>query len=160
MVPWADEPWNEIVPNLWQGGHYFTGRGDLGEKAVIHSGFDLVVSLYQPVIGWFGPPQGVEHTVFRIPDGHLTPNEQAEVQELGLAVAVAVEAGRKVLVRCQAGYNRSGLVAAWALVALGHSPEEAVALIRVRRSRWALFNQAFLAYLGAKPDYAAVEVAR
>jgi protein-tyrosine phosphatase len=51
------------------------------------------------------------------------------------------------LVRCQAGLNRSALVAALALVHAGQSPQEAVDAIRAGRSLNCLFNRDFVQYL-------------
>ncbi|MEZ0091777.1 hypothetical protein [Streptacidiphilus sp. EB129] len=45
--------------------------------------------------------------------------------------------------RCASGYNRSGLVVAQTLIELGQDPATAIALIRQRRSPWALNNQTF-----------------
>lgn len=44
--------------------------------------------------------------------------------------AAAVHAGRRVLVRCRHGYNRSGLVIAHALVLLGHQPDAVIGVNR------------------------------
>ena len=54
-------------------------------------------------------------------------------------------AGREgVLVRCQAGLNRSGLVTALVLLLAGWEPGDAVRHIRARRSPHALFNRHFV----------------
>ena len=66
---------------------------------------------------------------------------------LAQAAGEALDEGRKVLVRCYHGYNRSGLVVAHALVRRGHATEEAIRLIRSRRSPWALHNELFVDYL-------------
>ena len=55
--------------------------------------------------------------------------------------------GRRVLVRCSGGLNRSGLVSALALTHLGRSADEAVALVRAARGPWALTNPGFVAHL-------------
>ncbi|GAA2478416.1 hypothetical protein GCM10010276_13560 [Streptomyces longisporus] len=68
---------------------------------------------------------------------------------LAQAAGEALDEGRKVLVRCYHGYNRSGLVVAHALVHRGHVTEEAIRLIRSRRSPWALHNELFVDYLRA-----------
>ena len=68
---------------------------------------------------------------------------------LARAANEALDAGRQVLVRCYHGYNRSGLVVAHALVQRGGTPDEAIRLIRARRSAWALHNELFVAYLRA-----------
>lgn len=56
--------------------------------------------------------------------------------------------------RCHSGYNRSGRVVAQALVELGHGTEEAVRLVRERRSPWALNNPVFVDYLNTGLDVA------
>ncbi|WP_051779493.1 protein-tyrosine phosphatase family protein [Streptomyces sp. NRRL S-241] len=61
--------------------------------------------------------------------------------------ARAVQDGRTVLVRCNAGYNRSGLVIAQTLIELGHDSTTAIDLVRQRRSPSALNNRLFEEYL-------------
>lgn len=51
------------------------------------------------------------------------------------------------LVHCQAGLNRSGLVAATALIRGGMVPVDAIALLRAKRSPAVLCNKAFVAWL-------------
>ena len=55
--------------------------------------------------------------------------------------------GAEVLIRCQAGMNRSGLVTALVLVMAGLTPAQAVALIRRQRGSARLFNQHFVTWL-------------
>lgn len=49
----------------------------------------------------------------------------------------------KVLVHCQAGLNRSGLLTARVLTLMGHSGPEAISILRERRSPLVLCNEAF-----------------
>ncbi|MFF0739628.1 protein phosphatase [Streptomyces sp. NPDC004111] len=140
-------PWDEIVPGLWMGGHYWDGPAGEALPAVVHDEFDLVVSLFTRP--GHGPSPDVEHLVGEIPDDPLNAEQLATVQELAEAVARAVRAGRVTLVRCSAGYNRSGLVVAQALVELGHVPAEAIGLVRRKRSAQALNNATFEGYLTA-----------
>ncbi|MER5916892.1 protein phosphatase [Streptomyces sp. NPDC001982] len=146
-VPVPDSPWNEIVPGLWMGGHEFRGRSGQVEFAVVRDEFDLV----QTLIGLpgHGPDPGVEHHVWPIPDGPLDGTQLAGVIRLARAAAEALDGGREVLVRCYHGYNRSGLVVAHALVHQGSTADEAIRLIRARRSPWALHNELFVDYLRA-----------
>jgi len=51
------------------------------------------------------------------------------------------------LVHCQAGLNRSGLVVALALIRSGRTPDEAIALLREKRSPAVLCNPAFERWL-------------
>ncbi|MBO4256804.1 protein-tyrosine phosphatase family protein [Streptomyces sp. NPDC002144] len=146
-VPAPDAPWSEIVPGLWMGGHEFRGHAGQLEFAVVRDQFDLVQTLLR--LPGHGPDPGVEHHVWPIPDGPLDGTQLAGVIRLALAASEALDAGRKVLVRCYHGYNRSGLVVAHALVRRGHSAEQAIRLIRSRRSPWALHNDLFVDYLRA-----------
>jgi hypothetical protein len=113
-APDANSSWDEIVPLLWMGGHY-----------------------YQDSLG------------VRQPDSPLTTEQLEVVCEMAELAARSVTDGRRVLVRCHSGYNRSGLVIAQALIHLGHSADDAVFLIRYRRSKWALNNPLFVSYLDA-----------
>ncbi|MGW0409840.1 protein-tyrosine phosphatase family protein [Streptomyces collinus] len=146
-VPAPDSPWNEIEPGLWMGGHEFRGRSGGLEFAVVRDQFDVVLSLLR--LPGHGPGSGTEHHVWPIPDGPLDGTQLAGVMRLARAAQEALDAGRSVLVRCHHGYNRSGLVVAHTLVRRGLTAEEAITLIRVRRSPWALHNELFVEYLTA-----------
>lgn len=152
-VPWPTNAWDEIIPNLYQGGALLHPPTDEFPKGFVRvdDQFDLVISLYKE---WgSGPADGVEEHHLRIPDGELSEGQIREVRKLSQVVRRAVEGGRKTLVRCQAGYNRSGLVVALALVDMGYTPEDAIALIREKRSPYALFNGYFIEIIkGARDD--------
>lgn len=147
-VPVPDRPWSEIVPGLWMGGHVYRGPGGEPALAVVRDEFDLVQTLTRARPG-HGPGPGVLHQVWPIPDGPLDGTQLAGVIRLAQTAADEVDAGRAVLVRCHSGDNRSGLVVAHALVRRGHSAEDAIRLIRSRRSPWALHNELFVEYLRA-----------
>ncbi|GAB2726151.1 protein-tyrosine phosphatase family protein [Streptomyces bullii] len=146
-VPAPDSPWSEIVPGLWMGGHQFQGETGRLELAVVRDEFDLVQTLLR--LPGHGPGPGVEHHVWPIPDGPLDGTQLAGVIRLAEAACEALEEGRRVLVRCYHGYNRSGLVVAHALMRQGGSADAAIRLIRARRSPWALHNALFVEYLRA-----------
>ncbi|GLW66115.1 protein phosphatase [Actinomadura rubrobrunea] len=151
-APEADAPWNEIVPGLWMGGHrYRVGGGGLA-PAVVGDQFDIVISLHRE--DGYGPAPWVEHHLFELPDGPLRPEQLEAVCLLADRAAWAVRSGRRVLVRCRAGYNRSGLVVAQTLVTLGFTADDAVFLIRRHRSPWALNNRLFVEYLTTGLDVA------
>jgi protein-tyrosine phosphatase len=57
------------------------------------------------------------------------------------------QSGEQVLIRCQAGLNRSGLVTALALMHAGYEPGDAIRQIRQQRSQMALFNDHFVTWL-------------
>ena len=135
------------MPGLWMGGHEFTGSSGQLEFAVVRDEFDVVLTLLR--LPGHGPDPGVEHHVWAIPDGPLDGTQLAGVIRLAQAACDALDAGRRVLVRCYHGYNRSGLVVAHALIRRGRSPDEAIRLVRARRSPWALHNELFVEYLQA-----------
>lgn len=145
-MPLCREPWNEVTPGLWQGGHDVLSQS-LG-ACVVADQFDLVVSLVSRQ--GYGPAEGVEHIVARMADA--VPDAGASLVLAGLAdtVADAVRSGRTVLVRCSGGLNRSGVVVASALIRLGRTPDEALAEVRAARGPWALTNPGFVGYLRRK----------
>lgn len=146
LLPWPTTQWDEIIPNLYQGG---TDRMHMGEvvDVVVKDEFGAVFSFFWGNPKKYGPDPGVPQVHYQIPDGELSDVELAQIKSLAKAVALSVHNGVKTLVRCQAGYNRSGLVTALALVEMGYSAHDAVELIRAKRSPNALFRLAFLRYI-------------
>lgn len=74
------------------------------------------------------------------------------VLEVAAFVAALVKSGRRVLVHCTEGLNRSGVVAARALMMMGLTAGEAIDLVRRQRGPSvdgfpALGNQAFVDWL-------------
>jgi len=69
------------------------------------------------------------------------------VRAAARTVAERVEAGKRVLVHCWAGLNRSGVVSARALMFMGVPVTEAIARVRSARGAWALSNSAFVEWL-------------
>lgn len=122
---------DEIVHNLWQGSFPGTGR------AVASSGFSLLVlcavELQEPAESF----PGVE--VVYAPnydDGeHVLDRDRLRTAvDAARRVEEAVKRGRKCLVTCRAGMNRSGLVTALALHFL-YGWDGDTCIRRVRRYR-------------------------
>lgn len=113
----------------------------------VRNEFDVVFSFYWRDEDGNGPNATVPHHHRSIPDGELDVSDLNAVKNFAIAVAAHVEAGRRVLVRCHAGYNRSGLVVALALLELGYIADDAIALIREKRSPFALHNHHFVRYI-------------
>jgi hypothetical protein len=130
---------------LFMGGHFY--RDSVGQRlpAIVRDEFGVVISLYRR--DGHGPNGTVGHHCCEIPDGPLSSAQLIEVCELAETAMEEVQDGRKVLVRCHSGYNRSGLVVAQALVQRGYSVDDAIFLVRYRRSKWALNNPLFVDYL-------------
>jgi protein-tyrosine phosphatase len=116
---------------LWQGGCI--------NGVVLDSDFDQVVSLYP----WEKfkldvHTERVEITAYDSPSQDPTVFVSAAKM-----VSDLVLQGKKVLVHCQAGLNRSGVVCALALINLGYGPQEAIDLMREKRSPMVLCNESF-----------------
>lgn len=152
--PYSRAPWDEIIPGLFMGGHFYRApSGDI-VPAVAGDEFDLVVSLYRR--DGHGPAAGITHHVREVPDAALTGPQLDDVCELAEIAAAAVRDKRKVLVRCHSGFNRSGLVVVQALGHLGYGVDNAIFLVRYRRSKWALNNDLFVDYLTTGLDVASL----
>jgi hypothetical protein len=149
-VPFCTERWSEIIPNLFVGGHDYDHGGGWIRDVVVHSEFDVVISLYERQ--GCGPAPDVDHYYLRIPDGGLTHVDLGKVRELAEVGAGALREGKRTLVRCQAGLNRSALLAAFILLRRGVPADDAIELIRRRRGSWALHNQAFLEYIAEEAE--------
>lgn len=81
----------------------------------------------------------------------VPPADANNVKIVGAMLAREVLAGRRVLITCAMGANRSGLVTGMTLRSLGHKGPDAVSLIRERRilggGQKALFNPVFASFV-------------
>jgi protein-tyrosine phosphatase len=127
------------------GGHEYLAGDGVWTAAIVTDQFDAVYSLHYRE--GYGPASGVDHHVLEVPDDVLTARQILAVEEFAASAASDYGHGRRVLVRCRAGMNRSGLVVAEVLIRSGFAPEDAIATIRRRRSPSALNNESFVAYL-------------
>lgn len=154
------ELWTQVAPGLFVGGTHDNDTIDVPRAAARGRGlnvledaeigpeqFDAVVTMY----AWARPVDwGVEELRWGIMDGH----QALPLEEMQETVAWAHRrwaAGKRVLIRCQAGLNRSSLIAALVLVRDGMTPPEAIDKIRRTRSPQALFNTAFTRFIIATP---------
>lgn len=126
---------SHVRGNLWMGGHPWPGV----------RGFRAVLNLYP--WGPAYPSDGVEVRPVRMYDAAETPDPG----QVGALVDWVVErmAEGPVLVHCQAGLNRSGLIAAMVLVREGMASRDAIALLREKRSPAVLCNATFAAWVEA-----------
>lgn len=129
------DPWSEIIPGLWMGGDE---RSPVGE-------FDHVVSLCP----WGeectpGPPGQTE---WFIADAEVPDDADERVWEIAREVSDRLERGQDILVRCQMGINRSGLIVAATLMTRGWDADDAITRIRERRDPMALSNTFFTHWL-------------
>lgn len=132
----VERPWDEIVVGLWQG----------SSMAPIPAGrFDRVLTLDGEVAVKLPPPAGTVQEVWAIDDGPMPDPDRT----LGWTrhVAHLQREHHRVLVRCAAGQNRSGLIVVGALVELGWDPWTAIRHVRDRRGPFALSNPHFVDWL-------------
>jgi len=122
-----------ILPkHLYQGPRYCLEWAD---------SYDLVVSAAREIKA---PPGGIHLKLEDVrTDWRNWPEFQDEVLDVADEVAREVEAGGKVLVVCNMGLNRSGLVVGLALRFLGMPADKVVDYIRDKRSSDALSNSTF-----------------
>jgi protein-tyrosine phosphatase len=125
----------EVAPNLWQGG---CESGLILPTVIKH-----LLSLYKWEAYDVNHKLRTQHTI-EMYDSLDQATDQID------RWARWVNARRRtgpVLVHCQAGLNRSGLVTARALMYDGMTADAAIALLREKRSPAVLCNQAFEDYL-------------
>ncbi len=140
--------WSEILPGLYQGGTFdndVLGKVRAGEDMIITPAeFNTVVTLYQFAnpVDWF-----VRELRFGIFDSDVDHFPLEELFDLVKLAHADWKRGKRVLVRCQAGINRSGLVTALILIREGYSAAEAIKLQRGARSNWVLANRDFVDFL-------------
>jgi protein-tyrosine phosphatase len=106
--------------------------------------FDSMVTMY----AWARPADwNVQEFRYGVPDASI---KDIDLNRLRQAVEFGYDRwkqGDRLLVRCQAGLNRSGLVMALILIKDGFTPYQAIDLIRQRRTDIALFNENFANWL-------------
>ena len=147
-IDYPQELWSEILEGLWIGGTDDNDIYDQLEKPMIRrEHFDTVFTAYawaNPV-DWF-----VKEIRYGFWDSHVKGEagfNPAELDDIASMAYADWQKGKKVLFRCQAGLNRSSLCASLVLMKAGYTADDAIALIRQKRSKYALFNQTFVDYL-------------
>lgn len=144
-IDYPKQLWSEVLPNLWQGGTDDDDVFDqLAKPMITKKDFDLVFTAYACAnpVDWF-----VKEIRFGFYDSDMTDFDPNELQAIVRYIHAEWKRGQKVLIRCQAGLNRSGLVMALVLIREGYTAQEAIALIHEKRSKHALFNGRFAKWL-------------
>lgn len=148
ILSWNPDPlYSEITPNLFQGGtaetdtiHHAWPKGEPRDRMP----FDAVISMYYAArpAEWSLPE--LRHP---IKDGEISDIDLDELKHVIIWGKRHMLEGHKVLVRCQAGLNRSGFVVSLLLMSTGYTAPDAIALIRSKRSKWALYNEHYVRWL-------------
>lgn len=141
--------YSEILQGLWQGGTddfdtlEFPKRYQLKNQEKM---FDSVATFYAAAhpVGW-----EISERRYGFPDAALSESNLPEIHSIANWAHEQWKSGKKVLIRCQAGLNRSGLCTALVLMKEGMSSNDAISLIREKRSQDALFNTHFVDYLNS-----------
>lgn len=138
---------SEIGPNLFQGG---TEDNDVIHLAKTNNRprtdlpFDSIVTMY----AWARPADWyVQEFRYGVPDAAITDINLNRLRQAVDFAHAQWKNGDRVLIRCQAGLNRSGLVMALLLIKEGYEPEQAIDLIRNYRGEDALCNAYFVQWL-------------
>jgi hypothetical protein len=139
--------YSEIAPNLFMGG---TADEDVIHQAVAYNKartdlpFDAIITMY----AWANPADWrVQEFRYGIYDSAIA---DIDLDRLKQAVEFGYNrwlSGDRVLVRCQAGLNRSGLVTALIMMSTGLDAETAIEQIRKNRADIALFNNNYVEWL-------------
>lgn len=140
--------YSEILKNLFLGG---TDDEDtvLNNKKnrnpiIMKKDFDTVITAY----AWANPCDwGVKEIRTTFYDGDMTDINWADLYQ---AVEIAYadwRNGSRLLLRCQMGANRSGLLMSLLLRKHGYTSKDAIALLREKRGSWVLCNPEFETYL-------------
>ena len=147
---YEDQPlWSEIEPGLWMGGTADDDVTEYGHRrpAITNEHFDTVVTLYAQAnpVDWY-----VKEVRLGFFDHSEVDLDHHDLAQAVLAAHQDWMRGKRVLIRCQAGWNRSGLISAVVLMLNGESVEDSIALLRDKRSPYALCNPDFVDWLHAE----------
>ena len=139
--------YSEILPNLFISGTLdedVVQRGKSTLSLALPAPFDSVVCMY-------GHANPIGHYVreqrFGIADAELDDESKPEIRQLAQWLHSEWKLGKRVAAKCQAGWNRSGLIAALVLLQEGFTSDDAISLIREKRSPNALCNPHFVAFI-------------
>ena len=137
-------PHSEIAPGLWMGGTRRQDTIGVVQPMLGHSPdreFDAVLTLY----AWAAPASwGIEERRFGFPDREVIEEYVPMIHELADWAHDRWSSGKRVLIRCAGGMNRSGLLVALTLMRSGLTADEAIMLVRQQRHPWALTNRSFV----------------
>lgn len=140
-----DPLWSEVLNGLWQGG---TDDLDVDRQLkvpmITTKSFDTVITMYADAnpVDWF-----VKEFRYGVWDSDINKMDTTELFDIVRLAHADWKRGKRVLIRCQAGWNRSGLITALVLIREGMGAREAIDLIRKTRSEWALCNKSFEKFL-------------
>lgn len=133
--------YTHIEGNLWMGGCH--------NDVILPDDFRFVVSMYPWEKYRLGPnTERFEYAMYDSNEVDAPMVEEASNKLVDLMHLANQSIMRpRVLVHCQAGLNRSGIVAALALMKNGRTAREAIGLLREKRDEGVLCNHFFRDWL-------------
>lgn len=147
------ELYSEILPGLWQGGTADSDTIDnpVTKRAMWNTPRDVTVGQFQSVVTLYAWARPADWWVTEYRYPFMDSGEDQDWAAIEAAADWAYarwQAGDKVLIRCQAGVSRSGLVTALVLMRHGFEAHDAIKLLRLRRADVVLrTNPSFIKYL-------------
>jgi hypothetical protein len=139
--------YNQIQPGLFMGGTLKEDlcQGEAGRNPLRnHLPFDAIATMYS----WAKPAYwGIQEMRYGFLDASIVDMDKDRLGEIVGWAHKHWKKGDRVLIRCQAGLNRSGLVTALVLMLAGVSADDAISCIRRYRSPDALFNTEYVSWL-------------
>lgn len=145
--PFASDPADWLFPKIWQGSRAMLSYGRLKHFSMLV----LCAEEVQPPRGHFRDDLRVVRCPLVDDGSPLSLNEQALASHTAMEIARSAARGRRVLVTCNMGLNRSGLVSAMAIHRLTGSSGVTCMAIVARRRPGALQNRAFRSFLSQLP---------
>ena len=131
----------EIVPGLWQGGENSPPAYQNQDGTDFQ--FDAIATI-EPTIPLFELP--IKQIRLELLATAIDRNQIPAILNAADWAFDNWRGGKQVLIRCQAGMNRSSLIIAIVLMKNGTSAEDAISLIRTKNPM-ALSNSAFVEFL-------------
>lgn len=147
------ELWTPIRDGLWMGGTYeVLVDGSRHAPHISVDSFETVVTLFADA-----PPAraGVKEFRLGFEDQETLDVDLTSLYQLVQLAHTEWVSGNRVLIRCEGGWNRSGLVTALVLMMTGELANDAVAELRSQRGPLVLSNKAFERWLLAGGEGAA-----
>lgn len=135
------ELWSEVRPGLFLGGTFeYSQNVNRWAPEITPDSFHTVVTLFEGA-----PParDGVKELRLGFQDDEELDIDFDALNELVDLAWADWKGGKRVLVRCEGGWNRSGLFAALVLVREGLEASDAIFELRRARSANVLNNQTF-----------------
>lgn len=135
---------DKIIPGLWQGS--YPGYGRSGAMDEVEKYFDILVLCADELHMIGRDADFPKLTIMRVGLDDREPPRKGDLEKaeaMAEKVAIAYRSGKRVLVTCAAGLNRSGLVTALALRLInGKSGNECADIVQSARKD-ALYNRYF-----------------